>query len=323
MNFVEIIKIILYTTIILVLLVGIALGEYLYRLVINNKTDKSLFLNAPHNKSTKEFLNLPIDESKKALEWFESNSKEDYIESFDHLKLHYYIVKNRIPTNKWIIIAHGYNSHALKHSLDALNFYNMGFNILAPDARGHGKSEGDYIGMGYKDRLDITSYIYEIINKFSINKPEPEILLYGCSMGAATVMMTLAEKLPNNVKACIADCGYSSVWAELSYQFKKIFKLPAIPILNFMSLMTKIHAGYFLENINVKKRLKKSKIPVLLIHGGNDTFVPTEMTEENYKSIKSPKEKLIVPGAGHAESSKIAPELYWNKVFNFISKYMD
>lgn len=67
MNFVEIIKIILYTTIILVLLVGIALGEYLYRLVINNKTDKSLFLNAPHNKSTKEFLNLPIDESKKRL----------------------------------------------------------------------------------------------------------------------------------------------------------------------------------------------------------------------------------------------------------------
>lgn len=102
----------------------------------------------------------------------------------------------------------------------------MGFNILAPDARGHGKSEGDYIGMGYKDRLDITSYIYEIINKFSINKPEPEILLYGCSMGAATVMMTLAEKLPNNVKACIADCGYSSVWAELSYQFKKFLNCP-------------------------------------------------------------------------------------------------
>lgn len=323
MNFIEIIKIIFWTATVLILFIGIGLGEYLYRLVIDRKTDKSLLLNAPHNKPTKEFLNLPTDDSKKALEWFESNSKEGQIESFDHLKLHYYVIKNRVPTNKWVIIAHGYNSYAFRHSLNALNFYNMGFNILAPDARGHGKSEGNYIGMGYKDRLDIVSYIYEIINNFSTDKEPPKILLYGCSMGAATVMMALGEKLPENVKCCIADCGYSSVWAELSYQLKKMFKLPAVPILNFMSLMTKIHAGYFLENVNVKKKLKKAKIPVLLIHGGSDTFIPTEMTEENYKFINSPKEKLIIKGAGHAESSKVAPKPYWDKIFSFISEHMN
>ena len=323
MNFIETIKIIFFTTIILILFIGIGIGEYLYRMVIDNKTDKSLLLKVQHNKHTKDYSGLAKNDYKKALEWFESKSEEKYIESFDHLNLHYYVIKNRISTNKWVIIAHGYADCASRHSLNALQFYNMGFNILAPDARGHGKSEGNYIGMGYKDRLDIVSYIHEIINESSIDQEEPEILLYGCSMGAATVMMTLGEKLPKNVKACIADCGYSSAWSELSYQLKKIFKLPAIPILNFMSLMTKIHAGYFLENINPKKRLKKAKIPVLLIHGGDDTLVPTEMTEENYKSINSPKEKLIIKGAGHAESSKIAPELYWNKIFTFISKYID
>lgn len=323
MNFIEIVTIIIFTTIFLILLIGVVLGEYLYRLVINNKTDKSLFLNAPHNKSKREFLNLPKDESKKALEWFENNSEERYIESFDNLKLHYYVIKNRVPTNKWVIVAHGYNSHATRHSLNALNFYNMGFNVLVPDARGHGKSEGNYIGMGYKDRLDITSYIYVIINRLSINQVPPQILLYGCSMGAATVMITLAENLPENVKACIADCGYSSAWEEFAYQFKLIFKMPPFPILNFMSLMTKIHAGYFLENANVSKKLKKAKIPVLFIHGASDTFIPPEMTEKNYKATKSPKEKLIIKGAGHAESSKVNPKLYWHTVFNFISKYMD
>ncbi len=323
MNFIKIIEIILYTTFILILFVGIGLGEYLYRLAIDNKTDKSPLLKAPHNQPTKECLNLPKEKTKKALEWFESSSKEKYIESFDHLKLHYYVIKNRIPTNKWVIIAHGYGSYAIRHSLNALNFYNMGFNILVPDARGHGKSEGNYIGMGYKDRLDIILYANKIINDFGDISNPPQIILYGCSMGAATVMMALGEKLPNNIRACIADCGYSSAWSEFSYQLKKIFKLPPFPILNFMSLITKIHAGYFLENVNVKKRLKKSKIPVFFIHGADDKLVPTKMTEENYESANIPKEKLIIKGAGHAESSEVNPDLYWHRVYNFISKYMD
>lgn len=323
MNFIKIIEIILYTTIILILFIGIGLGEYLYRLVIDNETDKSFLLKAPHNKPSKEYLSLPKDKSKKALEWFENVSKEKYMESFDHLKLHYYVIKNRIPTNKWVIIAHGYNSNALRHSLNALHFYNMGFNILVPDARGHGKSEGNYIGMGYKDRLDIIFYANEIINDLGDAGNPPEIILYGCSMGASTIMMAMGEKLPINIKACIADCGYSSAWSELSYQFKKVFKLPTFPILNFMSLMTKIHAGYFLEKANARKGLKKAKIPVLFIHGADDTFVPTKMTEENYKIANNPKEKLIIQGAGHTESSEVNPDLYWHRVFNFISKYMD
>lgn len=323
MNFIEIVKIIFGTTFILILFMGICIGEYLYKLVIDRQTNKSSLLNIQNKKSINEYLNLPKENSKKALEWFENNSQEKYIESFDHLKLHYYVIKNRIPTNKWVIIAHGYNRSAVYHSLNALNFYNMGFNILVSDARGHGKSEGSYIGMGYKDRLDILSYIYEIIGTSGNNQKEPEIILYGCSMGAATILMALGEKLPNNVKAAISDCAYTSAWAELSYQLKKILKMPAFPILNFMSLMTKLHAGYFLENANAKKKLKKSKTPVLFIHGGIDTLVPTKMTDQNYKAANSPKEKLIIKNAGHAQSSKVDPDLYWHTIFNFISKYID
>ena len=78
MNFIKLIEIILYTTIILMLFVGICLGEYLYRLAIDRKTDKSLFLNAPHNKPTKEYLTLPKDEFKKALQLFLSDESLAY-----------------------------------------------------------------------------------------------------------------------------------------------------------------------------------------------------------------------------------------------------
>lgn len=65
-------------------------------------------------------------------------------------------------------------------------------------------------------------------------------------MGAATVMMTSGEKLPDNVKAFVEDCGYSSVKGELGYQLKEMFNLPAFPLIPVTSLVTKVRAGYFL-----------------------------------------------------------------------------
>ncbi len=319
MKFFEIILIILITLFVLIILSGLGIGEYFYNLILNRRSNKSSFLNASHNQSKLDYSKLPKDNYKKALEWFEETAKEKTLYSFDNLKLNYYVIKNRVPTNKWIILCHGYNGNAKRHAQNAINFYNMGFNLLIPDARGHGKSEGDYIGMGWKDRLDIVSYIKDIVKKYE----QPEIILYGCSMGASTIMMAAGENLPTNVKAIIADCGYSSLWKELSYQLKKIMGLPPIPIINFMSLITKFRAGYWLGNANALTQLKKSKTPILFIHGDSDTFVPTSMVYENYNAATCPKQKLIVKGAGHVESDTVNPDLYWHTIYNFISKYIN
>ena len=64
-------------------------------------------------------------------------------------------------------------------------------------------------------------------------------------MGAATVMMTSGEKLPDNVKAIVEDCGYSTVNQELQYQLKELFNLPSFPLVNVTSGITKLRAGYF------------------------------------------------------------------------------
>ncbi|BDP53469.1 hypothetical protein EfmJHP35_13930 [Enterococcus faecium] len=75
-------------------------------------------------------------------------------------------------------------------------FHDMGYNVLVPDARGHGKSEGDYIGFGWPERKDYVQWINKVLEN---NGKSQEIVLYGVSMGAATVMMTSGEKLPDNV----------------------------------------------------------------------------------------------------------------------------
>ena len=196
-------------------------------------------------------------------------------------------------------------------------FHSWGFNVLVPDNRAHGESEGKYIGMGWLDRLDVIKWIDYLIATYGNIK----IILYGISMGAATVMFSTAENLPNNVKACIEDCGYTSIWDEFKAIYKKSFKLPTFPILNIANITAKIKAGYSFKEGSVLEAVKKSKIPILFIHGEEDKLVPYNMVEKLYDEASCEKEKISVKNAGHTESSTVDSELYWNKVKKFITKY--
>lgn len=300
--------------IIIILIVIIALyfiGNYFYNLALNPNTPKDMIFGEPDNNTTKD---------NNMNNWILKHSKytDEYINSFDNLKLHSYKILNETLSDKWAIIVHGYTCEGLRMSSYAENFYNAGFNIIIPDLRSHGLSEGNYIGMGWKDRLDIISWINYIIKENSNSK----IVLLGVSMGAATVSMTSGEDLPSNVKAIIADCGYTCVSDQFSYQLKKLFSLPKFPIINASSLITKIKAGYSFKKASAIEQVKKSKTPILYIHGDIDDFVPYYMMDELYNATNSEKEKLTIKGAEHAKAADVNPNLYWNNVFNFINKYI-
>lgn len=193
-----------------------------------------------------------------------------------------------------------------------------GYNLLIPDLRGHGQSEGDYIGMGWDDRKDIIQWMNYIIQK----DKNASIILYGVSMGGATVMNASGEKLPSQVKVIIEDCGYTSVWDMLKTRIR-MNEWQSEVALNMASLVTKIRAGYALGDVQPIQQVKKSQIPILFIHGGNDDFVPVSMVNELYNAAKCPKEKLIVEGAGHANSCSVNSDLYYTTILKFIHKHME
>ena len=247
----------------------------------------------------------------------QSNYCDEEIESFDNLKLHGYKINNE-NSNVWVITVHGYMGSGAKMAFYAENFYNMGYNVLVPDLRGHGKSEGDYIGMGWNDRKDILRWI-DLILKENNNA---KIILHGVSMGGATVMMTSGEKLPENVKCIIEDCGYSSVVDEFEDKLKNIFNLPKTPILQAADLVSRVRAGYWFSDASSVNQLKKAKVPILFIHGDKDDFVPYDMLDKVYNAADVEKEKLVVEGAEHAKSAYVNPELYWNTISKFINKHL-
>ena len=55
---------------------------------------------------------------------------------------------------------------------------------------------------------------------------------------------------------------------------------------------------------------------------GEEVKMKHLMLEELYQAASCEKEKLAVPGAAHAESAAVAPELYWPAVDAFLARHM-
>ena len=295
--------------ILLTLFIGVSslVGVLFYNLALNANYSKDIIYAEYNDKNLND-----------AQKWLEekSNYSDKYIESYDKLQLHSYVVSQN--SNKWAIVVHGYGGSGKLMSDKSKYFYDMGYNVLIPDLRGHGKSEGDYIGMGWKDRLDIISWINFIIKE----NPNAEIVLHGTSMGAATVLMTSGENLPSNVKAIVADCAYTSAWDEFSYQLETYLKVPSYYILNVTNMVTKLKAGYSLKEASALECVKKATVPILYIHGDKDKFVPYSMMDKLYDATSSPKEKLTIDGGEHANSDLVSPFLYWLTLEDFLNQYV-
>lgn len=290
------------------------IGNYFYNMSLNSKSKKNF---------VKSELELPEEEKQlmeKELDWLKKKSQDSYITSTNNgnLKLHAYEIKQTQESDLWVIVIHGYMGDASGMTVYAKQFYQRGYNVLMPDLRGHGLSEGNYVGMGWHDRLDIIDWINYIIK----NNAKAKIIIFGISMGATTTMMTIGEKLPTNVKFAISDCGYSSVWEEFSYQLKRLFKLPSFPVLYAANRTCKKKTNYSFKEASAVEQLKKSKIPILFIHGDKDDFVPYKMLESVYDAAPGEKEKLVVEGATHGISAAVNPELYWKTVDDFTSKHL-
>ncbi len=317
-------KVTIIIIVIIVIMLGVYfwVGNYFYNFALNAKKEKVFIKDNPHLARSEAVLPDVAEEAKLIDNEFKDRVPSSSMSMISRdklqLKLHANLYQQEEQNQKWAIVVHGYGAKAAVMVRWIRGFYEKGFNVLAPDLRGHGESEGSYIGMGWYDRLDTLSWIDQILD---IN-PDAEIVLYGVSMGGATVMMTSGECLPANVKVIVEDCGYTSVDDIFAYQLADLFKLPKFPIINAANTVTKLRAGFDIYEASAVNKVRVSNIPMLFIHGEKDSFVPFEMIDKVYEVANVDKEKLIIPKAGHGESVQVDPELYWTTIWNFVDKYI-
>lgn len=249
----------------------------------------------------------------------ENPSQELEITSVDGLKLCGVWVPAENPKGT-ILLAHGYRSSKIVDFSLAFGMYHtLGLNILIPDQRAHGKSEGKYITFGVKESRDMEQWIAYHNKTFG----EIPLVLSGLSMGASTMLYLADADLPKNVKCIIADCGFTSPKEIIKSVFHQVVHLPAAPSLWVADMFARLFADFHLSEKDSRQTLKNSKLPVLLVHGVDDDFVPCEMTRQAYAACKEPKELLLVEGADHGVSFLVAKDRYVQTVVAFLQKYVE
>lgn len=214
---------------------------------------------------------------------------------------------------------HGYKSSWLRDFCGGADIaFQLGHNLLLIDERSHGKSQGRSITFGIKERQDLLLWVDYAVNRFG---PEVKIILYGVSMGGATVVMASELDLPSNVKGIVADCPYSSPMDVILDVGKKRGFPPRL-IKPFVVLGAKVYGGFDVRETTGAEAVKQAKIPILIIHGEDDTFVPPEMSAVIADANPQMVERHTFPGAYHALSYMVDTPRYEALVKGFIKKVL-
>lgn len=231
--------------------------------------------------------------------WLKKNNAQDvYTVGKDGIVLHglWIPAENCKGT---VLMAHGYRSTMLLDCHLAFElFHQLGMNILVPEQRTHGQTGGRFITFGVKESGDMQQWLRFCNSTLSADP----IVLYGISMGASTMLYLADKALPDNVKGIIADCGFTSPKAIISHVYRSVLHLPAAPAVWIAGVFAKLIAGFSLDACDTVRSLRRSRLPVAMIHGMADGFVPWEMTVQGYDNCRTAKKLLLVPKAEHGLS---------------------
>ncbi len=198
------------------------------------------------------------------------------------------------------VMVHGYRSSPELDFAGVVKlFHSMGFTMLIPFQRSHGKSEGNWICFGALERYDIVDWCRWAEARF----PGVPFVLSGISMGCTTALLAAAEPdMPRSLSCITADCGYVSPRAIFTDVLHSRFHLSAFPLMNIADRICRRRLGFSFDGFSTTEAVKKINVPVLFIHGEADDFVSVRNTLENYNACTAPKRLVTVPGAGHGVS---------------------
>ena len=253
------------------------------------------------------------------IEWMKAAKKlpqEDIaIKSFDGLTLRgtYFEYAPGAPVE---ILFHGYRGHAEREMSGAVRrCHSLGHSALIVHQRANGKSDGHVITFGVNESRDCLKWVEYVVDRW----PDVKIILAGVSMGAGTVVMATARNLPKNVIGVLADCGYTSPKDIIKKVISVDMHLPADLAYPFVQLGARLFGHFNIDELTPIDAVRNTKIPILLIHGDADDFVPCEMSVRCHEANPTSTRLHIVPGAGHGLAYPMDQEGYLKAAAEFFS----
>lgn len=304
---------VVFVLILSVLLIFAAVTVYFFFVAfVRRKTGDLEDINHPANDVLEDYrteVKRGLDEIREQpWKWVETVS-------FDRLKLCARYLDN--GAEKTVILFHGYRSCAARDFSCAVGLYkSWGYNILLCDQRSHGRSQGRLITFGVNESRDVKTWVSFVIQKYGPQR----ILVEGISMGATTVLMA-CDDLPDTVKAVIADCGFTSPKAIIAKVARQNFHINGSPCFPVFELLCRSFGHFSFLRESTIPHIRRSKLPILFVHGKSDGFVPCSMSEEAFSAVRNPNSRLLtVEGADHGMSFLKDRKTVTREIKNFLEK---
>ena len=251
--------------------------------------------------------------------WLKDNAQKVTLENRDGKEITALELKNKVFSDSYVILCHPYGKTSYSMGDFAKHFYDLGFNILLPDARGYGDSPYKYISMGYLDRLDVVDWVNSIVEK----DENARIILFGVSMGGACVAGASGEDLPSNVKCVVADSCYATVYDLMKEEVEDNFGLPALLTANILSLLNRVKCGWDFKDGDILKLVENTELPILFIHGENDEVVFIKQSNDLFMACENEdREQYVINEGSHGMGYMEDSERYWITVDEFMLNHL-
>jgi uncharacterized protein len=274
-----------------VLLIVAAIAYCGFCLFLFVKQTRFIFFPTHEITKTPKVLHLPYEDV-----WLPVKSPSGKVEL-----IHGWWIKGKQSNySQTLLYLHGNGLNISANIAGASRFHQLGFSVLIIDYRGYGLSEGSFPNerQVYQDAITAWNYLVQ-----QRKIPPSDIFIYGHSLGGA-IAIDLAVNRPE-AAGLIVESSFTSISDMVDH--RNLF--PMFPVNLILT-----------QRFESIKKLPRLKMPVLFIHGSEDSTVPYFMSQELYAVAPEPKKLILVPGAEHNDLADIAGTKYLQWVDAFVQQ---
>ncbi len=232
-----------------------------------------------------------------------------YFES--DLKLESWLIQNSHPKGV-VLMFHGFASSKSGLLRYAEEFYKAGYTTLLTDLRGNGGSEGHQCTIGFKESKDVKASIEYVQKRF----PNQKIILFGSSMGAASIMKAV-ESYDVVADRIILECPFGSMRKTTKARFNSM-GIPSFPFTDMLLFYGGLQNGFNAWQHKPEEYAKKISTSTLLLYGARDPRVSRSETDLIFKNLQGPKTLGIMENSGHEIYLNDDASTWKQYVFDFL-----
>jgi hypothetical protein len=307
-------KYLLRTAAVLFVLVNIVVAFHAYKFT-HFYDNGSVILKKQEDKSgwdkTKEIL-FGITAVKQLNSAPDTTNQVVYLTTKDHLKLQAWYTK--VDSAKGTIcMFHGHGGIKSGTNAEAEAFRKMGYNTFQLDFRAHGNSEGNTCTIGFYESEDV-KLAYDFIK----DKGEKNIILWGISMGAATITKAMNDYVKMQPQKIILEMPFGTIEDAVIGRIK-MMHLPPQPISTLLTFWGGVEHGFWAFGIQPEEYAKNINCPTLLQWGKNDSRVSKKEEDQIFLNLGSNNKKFVVyDSCRHESLCKKENEKWVAEVSNFL-----